>query len=87
MKKVKSALLAALAFLVAPFVDPTEDRVAPYPLGIIAAVLVGLLVAGRPYPGLLGVVLALMLADKALAAWIALRGREDPAPRPGRKAG
>lgn len=78
MKSLRAVALAILLFLVSPFMDPTVDRVRPYPLGIIAAVLVGLLVAGRPFPGLLGVVLALALADKALAAWIDLRDRQGP---------
>lgn len=78
MKKLKSAALAVLMFLVSPIMEPAGDRVAPYLLGIIAVGLAALLVTGRAYPGLLGVVLALMLADKAITAWIAFREREAP---------
>lgn len=82
MKEIKSVALAVLMFIATPVIDPSADRVAPYLLGIIAVGLAALLVAGRPFPGLLGVVLALMLADKAVTAWIAFRGRDLPPIRP-----
>jgi len=74
MKTVKSALSALWQFFFPLIVDPSAVNLQAYGLGLMSWALL----ATKAPAWLLGECLALMLADKALAAWVSVKGAQSP---------
>ncbi len=71
---MKSTISALFQFFFPLLVDQGADTPRAYLPSIVSLVLLGMLIAGRPHPALLGISMALALADKTLMAWVATRG-------------